>query len=106
MIGDTNWYVCPVCYSTASFLTGLTDANTVTLAPHCANQILFARILKPRRQQRLSERAPEPAEQGLLCPRVGSLSHLLVLPVSPVSPQLIVLGFLLNLVVLMSLVFK
>lgn len=46
MIVDTNWCVCPKCYLSASFLMGLTDASTVTLAPHCANRILFARTLK------------------------------------------------------------
>lgn len=46
MIVDTNWCVCPKCYLSASFLIGLTDASAVTLAPHSANQILFARTLK------------------------------------------------------------
>ena len=88
----------------SSFLSGLTNASTATLYLHCATEILSSRILKLRKQQRLPQRAQN--HQDRICSVQGLvvLSHLLILPASPVSSQLMVLIFCL--IDMTSLVFK
>lgn len=65
--------------------------QTQSHVTHTVTTRFSFRILKSWEKQRLPERVPGTPAHSLLCPRVGSLPCVLILPVSSVSTQLMIL---------------